>query len=75
MKKYLLWKGFYHDFSTKEASASDPHQGACPLAPRGSFAPLAIYPGAAPVFKKIQPKQYKFVEETAKILNCISLPR
>ena len=56
-RKYVLWKGFYHDFSTKKASASpDPHQGAlsldprqwrCPLDSRGSFAPLPIYPGAA----------------------------
>ena len=48
----MLWKGFYHDFSTKKASASgasppdphqgvlplDPHRGHCPLDPRGSFA-------------------------------------
>ena len=34
-KKWVLWKGFYHDFSTKRASASGdfapwPHQGALP---------------------------------------------
>ena len=37
-RKYVLWKGFYHDFSTKKASASggkapDPHQGALPPGP------------------------------------------
>ena len=61
-RKYVLWKGFYHNFSTKKASASgdyapdptkglcplDPRRGRCPLDPRGSFAPLTIYPDAAP---------------------------
>ena len=37
--KYMLWKGFYHDFSTKKASASGgfpltPTKGLCPLHPR-----------------------------------------
>ena len=41
--KYVLWKGFYHDFSTKKASASGgfaltPTKGLCPMDPRGSFA-------------------------------------
>ena len=45
----MLWKGVYHDFSTKKASAPlthtkglcplDPHGGRCPLDPRGSFTP------------------------------------
>ena len=54
-RKYVLWKGFYHDFSTKKASASGgfapltPTKGLCSLDPRGSFAPLTIYPGATPV--------------------------
>ena len=50
MRKYVLWKGFYHDFNTKKASASGatPTKGLCPLDPRGSFAPLTIYPSAAP---------------------------
>ena len=54
MRKYVLWKGFYHDFSTKKASASGgfapwppprsaapwpPHWGCCPLDARGSFIP------------------------------------
>ena len=42
-RKYVLWKGFYHDFSTKKASAGlfplDPRRGRCPLDPQGSFAP------------------------------------
>ena len=59
----MLWKGFYHDFSTKKASASggfpDPHQGALPPGPPpGELppgpprfpCPLTIYPGAAPVY-------------------------
>ena len=42
----MLWKGFYHDFSTKKASASgasppDPHQGALPPGPL----PGALPPG------------------------------
>ena len=39
-RKYVLWKFFYHDFITKNASASggfalppDPHQGALPPGP------------------------------------------
>ena len=32
-RKYVLWKGFYHDFNTKKASASDPHKGALPPGP------------------------------------------
>ena len=50
-RKYVLWKGFYHDFSTKKASASggNPHQGVLPPGPLGSLAPpLTIYPGATP---------------------------
>ena len=40
-RKYVLWKGFYQDFSIKKALASggfapDPHQGA--LDPQGSCA-------------------------------------
>ena len=65
MRKYMLWEGFYHDFSTKRVSASGdfapwppprgsapwtPARGRCPLDPRGSFAPLMIYPGAAPAY-------------------------
>ena len=34
-RKYVIGKGFYHDFSTKKASAS----GGLPPGPRGSFAP------------------------------------
>ena len=61
----MLWEGFYHDFSTKKASSASggfaawppPRgdlplglaRGRCPLDPRGNFAPLRIYPGAAPV--------------------------
>ena len=40
----MLREGFYHDFGTKKASASegfapDPHKGLYPLDPRGIFAP------------------------------------
>ena len=56
-RKYMLWEGFDHNFSTKKASAS---RGLCPLTPtRGSAPwtpeflspppPPTIYPGAAPV--------------------------
>ena len=40
-RKYVIWKGFYHNFSAKKASASGgfaPTKGLCPLDPRGSFA-------------------------------------
>ena len=59
-KKYVLWKGFYHDFSTKKASASgawpqtkglcplDPHRGRCPLDHQGSFAPPNDLPWRRP---------------------------
>ena len=55
----MLWKGFYHDFSTNKASASgaspsDPHQGALPPGPpRIPCPPLTIYPGAAPAPQKL----------------------
>ena len=45
-KEIMLWEGFYHDFSTKKASAS----GALPPDPQGNFAPLMIYPGTAPAW-------------------------
>ena len=61
MRKYVLWKGFYHDFSTKKASASgDFTKGICFLDPRqrealppdpwGSFAPLNDLPWRHPWF-------------------------
>ena len=43
--KYVLWKGLYHDFSTKKgssfkgASSPDPHQGALPLGPQRFLRP------------------------------------
>ena len=43
MRKYMLWKGFYHNFSTKKASASgglNPTKGLCPLVPRWGHCPL-----------------------------------
>ena len=50
-RKYMLWKGFYHDFSTKNASASGalppgPPPGALPPGPPRFLAPLTIFPGA-----------------------------
>ena len=63
-RKFVLWKGFYHDFSPKKAFSFrglrplsptkglcplDPHCGRYPLDPRGSFAAPKIYLGAAPV--------------------------
>ena len=62
-RKYVLWKGFYHDFSTKKASASggEPCRGRCPLDPQGSFAPLTIYLGAAPAkIIPLRPILHKF---------------
>ena len=62
-REYVLWKGFYHDFSTKEASALrglrpltptkgfcplDPCWGRCPLDPRGSFPPPPPPPAIYP---------------------------
>ena len=45
-RKYVLWKGFYHDSITKKASAS----GGAPWTPEVPSPPLTIYPGgAAPV--------------------------
>ena len=53
----MLWKGFYHDFSTKEASASGGELcppasplGALPPAPLRFLRPLTIYPGGAPAY-------------------------
>ena len=52
IRKYMLWEGFYHNFSTKKASASGgftpwppprgsapctPSRGRCPLDPSGNF--------------------------------------
>ena len=53
LRKYMFWKSFYHNFSTKKASASGdlvpwPHQGALPLDPQVPSTPLTIYPGATP---------------------------
>ena len=53
-RKYVLWKGFYHDFSTKKASASGgfapwpPPRGFAPWTPEVPSPSLTIYPGAAP---------------------------
>ena len=49
----MLWEGSYNDFSSKKDPASggfapDPHKGLFPLDLQGTFAPLTIYPGAAP---------------------------
>ena len=54
IRKYMLWEGFYHDFSTKKASASGgfapwpPPRGSAPWTPEVTSPPLTIYPGAAP---------------------------
>ena len=63
-RKYMLWMGFNHNFSTSKVSASrglcllSPHQGApppapllggCPWTPEVALPLLTIYPGAAPV--------------------------
>ena len=62
-KWYMLWEGFYHDFSTKKVSASGgfapwppqgalppgpPAGGAAPSTPEATPLPLTIYPGATP---------------------------
>ena len=64
IRKYMLWEGFYHDFSTKKVSASGGFApwppprgsapgplpgGAAPWTPEVTSPPLTIYPGAAPV--------------------------
>ena len=38
-RKYVLWKGFYHDFSTKKASALTTTKELCPLDPRRGHCP------------------------------------
>ena len=54
IRKYMLWEGFYHDFSTKKVSASGgfapwpPPGGAAPWTPEVTSPPLTIHPGAAP---------------------------
>ena len=56
MKKYMVWKGFYQDFSTKKASASGgfapwpPPRGSAPWNLPVPFAPRTIYPDAAPEY-------------------------
>ena len=62
-KKYMLWEGFYKDFSTKKMSASGdfppptPTKRLCPLDPEVPLLPLTIYPDAIPwlciMFSKI----------------------
>ena len=62
-KKYMLWEGFYKDFSTKKMSASGdfppptPTKRLCPLDPKVPLLPLTIYPDAIPwlciMFSKI----------------------
>ena len=62
-RKYILWEGFYHDFSTKKASTSGgfapwhPQRGSapwtsamgcCPLDPQGNFAPSNDLPWCRP---------------------------
>ena len=54
-RKYVLWKGFYHDFSTKKASASQKGfqpqpRGSAPWTPEVPSLPLKIYPGADPAY-------------------------
>ena len=63
IRNYMLWEGFYHDFSTKKVSASGgfapwppprgsapwtPARGHCPLDPRGNFAPSNDLPWRHP---------------------------
>ena len=56
IRKYMLWEGFYHDFSTKQVSASGgsapwpPPRGSAPWTPEVTSPPRTIYPGAAPVY-------------------------
>ena len=52
--KYMLWKGFYHDFSTKKAPWSPPRDsapwtpdGGAALDPKCSLAPPNDFPCAA----------------------------
>ena len=64
IRKYMLWEGFYHDFSTKKVSASGgfapltPTKGLRPLDPRQgaevTSPPLTIYPGTAPASNSIK---------------------
>ena len=50
-RKYMLWKSFYHDFSTWKAPASGGTKGLCPLDPKVALPALTIYPGAVPVYE------------------------
>ena len=55
-RKYVLWKGFYHNFSTKKASASrgfapDPHQGALPPGPPWFLRPSLRFTLALPLLR------------------------
>ena len=64
IRKYMLWEGLYHDFSTKKVSASGgfapwppprgsapwtPARGRCSLDPRGNFAPSNDLPWRRPL--------------------------
>ena len=81
-RKYVLWKGGYHDFSTEKASASGgfapwpPPRGSAPWTPAGGAAPwthevplppLTIYPGAAPEYNYIF--MYSFTFEYIITIN------
>ena len=54
-RKCVIWKGFYHNFSAKKASASGafapwpPPRGSAPWTPEVPSPSLTIYPGATPV--------------------------
>ena len=53
MRKYMLWKGFYHYFSSQKrqlqrALPPDPHQGALPLDPRDCSTPANNLPWHCP---------------------------
>ena len=70
----MLWEGFYHDFSTKKASASggfppDPHQGARPMDRRGNFTPSTIYAGATPELSPFMLVEDLHLEVT--VCNCM----
>ena len=79
IRKYMLWEGFYHDFSTKKVSAfapwppprgsppGPPPGGAAPWTPELTSPPLKVYPGAAPVSNNWKHTPRFHIEGVSKI--------
>ena len=86
IRKYMLWEGFYYDFSTKKVSASggfdpwppprgsatlDPRQGTLLPEPRGNFAPSNNLPWPRPWYRVL----FIFIPKGSFIIPKIFIPK